>query len=295
MAASSINPMKNIPIRKIRTAQNEPEGSENLSIRYLRILLSEKDLIQDVHRHDFFLILALEKGAGRHEIDFTPYKITDGSFFFTRPGQVHKLTLKAGSQGYILQFKPDFYFSHDKYSKELLRTASNNPLVRLEADQAKRLFGILRNIYQEYSTKQEKYEKVLLANLTIFFIELIRNRKNSEKSGKRTHLYSQERLDELMELLEIHVSTHKQVSFYADRLHLSSFQLNAITKKTVGKTCSELINEHIVLESKRYLLATSNQVNEIAYQLGYEDPSYFIRFFKKHTGFSPEAFRHSFR
>jgi len=78
-------------------------------------------------------------------------------------------------------------------------------------------------------------------------------------------------------------------------LNLSSFQLNAITKATLGKNCSELINEYVILESKRYLLATSNQVNQIADHLGYEDISYFTRFFKKHTGYSPEAFRNNFK
>lgn len=284
--------MKNIQIRKIRAARNEPATSEDFSIRDLRVVLSEKDLIDDLHRHDFFLVLALEKGSGHHEIDFTPYKVSKDCIFFMRPGQVHKLTLKAGSQGYILQFKPGFFFSQDKYPKELLRTASNNTLVQPEKDQAKKLFRILRNIYQEYSNKKEKYEEVAMANLIIFFIELVRSQKNLKISGTKATLYLQERLDELMELLGTHISNHKEVSFYADKLNLSSFQLNAITKKTLDKTCSELINEYIVLEGKRYLLATSNQVNQIAYQLGYEDPSYFIRFFKKHTGFTPEAFRH---
>jgi AraC-like DNA-binding protein len=78
-------------------------------------------------------------------------------------------------------------------------------------------------------------------------------------------------------------------------LNLSNYQLNAITKTTLGKTCSEVIDEYIILESKRNLLATSNQVTQIAFHLGYEDVSYFIRFFKKHTGYSPEAFRNNFR
>jgi AraC-like DNA-binding protein len=95
--------------------------------------------------------------------------------------------------------------------------------------------------------------------------------------------------------MEAHISKLKQVSQYAEMLHLSSYQLNAITKSMLGKTCSAMIDEHIILESKRYLLATSGQVNQIAYQLGYEDVSYFIRFFKKHTGYSPEAFRKNFR
>ena len=74
-------------------------------------------------------------------------------------------------------------------------------------------------------------------------------------------------------------------------MHLTTFKLNKITKETVGKTCSQLINEQIILEAKRHLLATTNQVNQIAFDLGFEDPSYFIRFFKKSANFSPEVFR----
>jgi AraC-like DNA-binding protein len=91
------------------------------------------------------------------------------------------------------------------------------------------------------------------------------------------------------------MATHKHVSQYAGMMNLSSYQLNAITRMTLGKSCSELINEFIILESKRSLLATSNQINQIAYQLGYEDVSYFIRFFKKHIGQTPEVFRTNHR
>ena len=78
-------------------------------------------------------------------------------------------------------------------------------------------------------------------------------------------------------------------------MSISSYQLNDITRNAVGKTASTLINEHILLEAKRHLLATPNQVKEIAGYLGYEDPSYFIRFFKKHTGVSPDVFRRNFK
>jgi AraC-like DNA-binding protein len=87
----------------------------------------------------------------------------------------------------------------------------------------------------------------------------------------------------------------KNVSHYADLLSLSPYQLNAITKASVGKTASDLITEQIILEAKRYLLATPNQIKDVADHLGYEDVSYFIRFFKKHTGHSPDAFRRNFK
>ena len=97
-----------------------------------------------------------------------------------------------------------------------------------------------------------------------------------------------------MELLEASVYAHKTVSHYTELMNLSSYQLNEITKATIDKTASELINDRIILEAKRNLLATPSQIKEIADYLGYEDVSYFIRFFKKQTGFSPEAFRHNF-
>jgi AraC family transcriptional regulator, transcriptional activator of pobA len=283
--------MKNIPVRHIKSPLREPNLSENFGIRDIGDMLAGKDMAQELHRHDFFFILVLKKGRGNHEIDFNSHKVCDGTIFFMRPGQVHQLNLKAGSSGYLMQFNKDFYSPNDNAARQLLRRASNKSLCQPDTKRVKRLMAIVTSIFQEYRDKQEGFQEVMKAYLGIFFIELTRNRQNSKSQANNTNSYQQERLEELSELLETHIATHKHVSQYADMLNLSSYQLNAITGATLGKSCSELINEFIILESKRSLLATSNLVNQIAYQLGYEDVSYFIRFFKKHTGRSPEAFR----
>jgi YesN/AraC family two-component response regulator len=284
--------MGRIPLRQISTAQKNPNFSAAFSIRDVQTLLAGKDMVQEHHRHNFFYILSLERGAGNHEIDFTPYTICENSIFFIRPGQVHRLLLKADSRGHLMQFTDDFYFPHDKTVNQILHKASKINHYQLTANGFERLLGILSYIAQEYTDKQEGYQEIIKANMGIFFIELARQyiRSPSENAS----LYIQERLEELLALVEKHVFTHRQVSEYAAMMNLSTYQLNAITRESLGKTCSELINEHVILEAKRYLLATSNQVNQIAAQLGYEDVSYFIRFFKKHTGYSPEAFRSNF-
>lgn len=287
--------MKNIPVRRINTAHIEPDFSGSFSIRDIEKVLAGKDMVQELHRHDYFFILALSKGAGSHDIDFTAYKIHDHSVFFMRPGQVHRLTLKAGSKGYLMQFKTDFYYPNDQASGQLLRRASHKNLCRLDAGSFKKVHAALEHIFQEYTDKQEGYRDVIAANLGIFFIELVRNREDRKSASPAAGDYVQERLEEFLVLLETHIAGCKKISQYADMMHLSSYQLNAITKSSLGKTGSELIDEYTVQEAKRYLLATSNQVNEIAYHLGYEDISYFIRFFKKHTGYSPEAFRQKFK
>ncbi|TAH40290.1 MAG: helix-turn-helix domain-containing protein [Bacteroidetes bacterium] len=287
--------MKKIPIRRIGLNQHVPELSGTFVIRDIKSLLSEKDMNQDLHRHDYFYILVLEKGKGRHDIDFISYKVCDNCVFFLRPGQVHKLNLNAGSRGYLMQFNPEFYHPLDHESRQLLRKASSKPHCQPEAKGFGRLLRLLADVFQEFTDKKEGYQEVIRAYLGIFFIELVRQKQNISNSPGKVDLYDQERLDKFLELLERNISTHKQVSEYAEMMHLSTYQLNAITKAALGKTCSTLINEAVILEAKRCLLATSNQVNQVAFQLGYEDVSYFIRFFKKHSGFSPESFRLKFK
>jgi AraC family transcriptional regulator, transcriptional activator of pobA len=287
--------MEKIPIRHIRAPQNELNSSESLSIRNVRDLLSGKDMIQELHRHDFFFILALKKGIGNHEIDFIPYKICDDSVFVMRPGQVHQLKLTAGSTGYLMAFKRDFYHPHDAFSKQLFRKVTIECFYRFSAKGFEKLMAALANIFLEHTSKKEGYKEVVKANLGIFFIELLRNRQSRKGPSNQVDSYKQQRLEEFMELLDVHIANHKQVSHYAELLNLSAYQLNGITRATLGKKCTDIINEYIILESKRYLLATSNQVSQIGFHLGYEDVSYFIRFFKKHTGYSPEAFRRTFK
>lgn len=283
--------MKTIPIRKISPAPTEPKISQTLRIRKVEDVLGGKDMRQDIHRHNFFFVLALKKGKGNHLIDFTPYRVGSNCIFIMRPGQVHQLELKTGSTGYLMEFSMEFYHVHNRGTGNVLRKATASNLCEVDKKSFDKLDSILASIFQEYTDEKEGSHEIIRAQLDIFFIEYVRNRKQTKASSNNVSLYEQERLEEFLQLLETNLSSQKQISDYADMLNLSTYQLSAITKKALGKTPSEIQNEFIILESKRCLLATSDQVNQIAWHLGYEDPSYFIRFFKKHTGFSPEAFR----
>ncbi len=283
--------MKEISVRQIK----EPDFSDGFSIRDIGALLSEKDMVQELHRHNFFFVLFLEKGNGEHSIDFINYPVNDYSVFFMRPGQVHQLTLKQGSNGYLMQFNREFYTPKEEPVNFVLRKVSYKNYCPLSGEKFSKLLSKLSFIFEEYTQKQDRYKEVITASLEILFIELVRQSKNPKEIKNDGTKYSQNQLEELLERLQKHIVTHKQVIKYAEMMHLTTFQLNKITKETTGKTCSQLINEQIVLEAKRNLLATTNQINQIAFDLGFEDPSYFIRFFKKHANFSPEAFRKNFK
>jgi AraC family transcriptional regulator, transcriptional activator of pobA len=287
--------MKTIPVKSIQLQGHQTNGFDGFKIRSISEVIAGKDMNQDLHRHDFYFILVARKGSGMHAIDFIEHKVKTNAIFMLRPGQVHKLQLKAGSEGYLLEFSKDFQFL-SKTGNELLRKATNRNYCQLDKMGTGALCAILQTMLEEFRARQEGFENVIKANLEVFFIQYLRYRQQDQgtDNNKANH-YQQEKLQEFLDLLEVNINSEKHASAYADMVSLSPFQLNSITKNLLGKTVAELIEDQILLEAKRYLLATSNQVNQIAFQLGYEDVSYFIRFFKKLTGHTPEAFRKNFR
>jgi AraC family transcriptional regulator, transcriptional activator of pobA len=285
--------MKGIPIRSIRATKESAAGK--CSIRRLEDILNGHDLQHDLHRHSFFFILLVGKGEGVHEIDFTSYEVQERSIFLLRPGQVHQLLLRAGATGFLMEFDADFYHAKDKSGAQRMRRAGGKNFCLFEAGRFEKLKALLNAIFDEYTCKQEGYADAIRAMLDLFYIEFVRQGDAATALKSGGNIYIQDRFEEFNELLEKHITSEKQVSYYTRAMNLSSYQLNEITKSVAGKTASALIDDYIVLEAKRYLLATSAQVKEIADQLGYEDPSYFIRFFRKHTGHSPETFRKNFR
>ncbi|RKQ42687.1 AraC family transcriptional regulator [Roseivirga pacifica] len=283
--------MKQIPVVSLPQSTNEPILSGNFNIRRLQDFIGDQGMSSEPHRHSFYFILVIEKGEGDHEIDFTHYQLAHRCVFILRPGQVHQLSVKAETRGFLMQFNADFYQPKNGKVAQFFRRASHKSFCQLPEETFSRINSTLNTIFREAKEQQQGHLEAINALLDTFFIELIRNASENRPS---TDKYEQERLEELQELLDKHIATEKQVSYYTGALNLSAFQLNSITKKVLGKTASELINEQVVLEARRQLLGTSNQVSQIAFSLGYDDPSYFIRFYKKHTGLTPEAYRKKF-
>ncbi len=280
--------MKEIPVRSLSTAPTSLRLSDEFDIRSLEQVLGGKDMVQALHRHDHYFLLVLTEGQGTHECDFRPHTIEPRTIYAMRPGQVHRLELRTGCTGYILQFKADFLALGDQGARQVLRRAGHLEEVHISNERYAGLLGLLDRIAREYGAGRQAHLQVMRAYLGAFLADLV---LCAPAATNEANNYAQERLEELLELIETRVHGTKEVAAYAELMHLSTFQLNAIAKAGTGRTCSELINDQIILEAKRYLLATTDQVGQVADRLGYEDVSYFIRFFKKHTGHTPEGFR----
>ncbi|QLG44745.1 helix-turn-helix domain-containing protein [Costertonia aggregata] len=285
--------MSNIPVREIDNTNfcGKDDGFKVLDVANF---CGKENFKSELHRHDFYFLLLISKGRGAHTIDFREYEIKDNSFYIMRPGQVHQLSLEKGSQGYLIEFANGYYYPNGDILQKALRDVSKSNFYDLGEDVAVSILDYMHRVYQEFTNSQIGSREIINSNLDSIFINLYRHYLTEKPDFEVDHSI-QLQLESFLDLLNTNLREKKRVEDYAEMLNLSLFQLNRITKTTMNKTCSEVIADHIVLEAKRYLLGTSNQIKEIAFELGYYDVSYFTRFFKKQTGKTPEEYRNDFK
>jgi len=96
------------------------------------------------------------------------------------------------------------------------------------------------------------------------------------------------------ELINLHFIEKKEIKDYADMMNITPNYLNALCKTFLNKTASLLLQERLLVESQRLLTHTDLSIKEIVFQLGFNDTSYFTRFFKKLSSKTPIEFRKLF-
>lgn len=262
-----------IPVRTIAAAQSGVALPQDCVVRSLKELGATDGLREPLHRHDFHYLLLVLHGRGEHKIDFVNHTVGDGALIYLRPGQVHQHYLLPGATGYLLAFVNGFFVPPSGH---------HAPVIQLSSRLATRLGSILAAVHDELQHRAANYATVVQAQLTILFTLLGRQYPPATTAPTLTAL---------LELIEQHYPDWKQSQDYATALHLSDRQLNHLCRRQLGQTVTQLLHARRLLEAKRLLLATPLTVAEIAYQLGFGDASYFGRFFRRHTGQSPQSFR----
>ncbi len=251
------------------------------------------------HRHKYYEICIFINGAGKHEIDFNIHSIQSYSIHFLTPGQVHLISREKKYHGYLLVFSREFY-ALGFQNKEILldlpffNNNSQVPILNLSPKEFKEFIDLIESLKYEYTSGRDISEQIIRAYLHIFLMKSKYYFRKHHLDVKATEESIYELLSSYRSLIEKHFTTLHEVKEYADLMSVTPVYLNKVVKKLSGMSASEHIMDRIILEAKRMLVYTSLNNNEIAYQMHYEDPSYFSRIFKKKTGFSPGEFRNKF-
>ena len=269
-----ITPEKEIPVHHLT--------SEEFQMSTLSAAGPEN--FHDVHRHNFFEIIWFREvyENSRLELDFESYKLENNQICIIAPGQAFNMKLE-GEEGYAMAISREIF--NEACDIESVLTGGELPFF-LNPENEKTCSTIISLIEQEY--KATSRTELLKAYLKAFCIII----------GEQIHtqeplLNGRQRIQELVGLIEKHYIVHKETSFYAAQLKISTHHLNDIVRLLRGTTVKKMISQRLILEAKRELSFGALTVKEIAFKLGFNDASYFSRFFKKHTSQNPDSFKNN--
>lgn len=247
------------------------------------------------HRVHFFIILFITQGHGKHFIDFQSYPYERGTMFFISKGQVHAFEISQMNDGYLILFTEAFlqtYFIQSEIFSfyRLYNYHVYTPVIQREDIGDEDIFSILQAIRQEYARPENQFkEHILACYLRLLLLKAERIKEATTPQIRHSHRYHTFLL--FKHALETGHTTSRNAREYAEMLHISYKHLNTICKEFTSLSAKQFIDRWVILELKRQLAISDLSVKEIAYQLGFDEPTNLVKFFKQRTGQTPTQFR----
>jgi len=254
------------------------------------------------HIHSFYQVIWFKNGEGKHFVDFNAFDVTPNAIFFVAKNQVHYFDQNLEYEGVLMHFNEAFLVKNENEADFILKNSLyNNPYQQCLScvnDSVDHLLNdYIRLMNREIETEVEFGKEELLRNyLKSFLMQILRKRNLMGELSNELNSVQDQRKMQLIRFngfIDQNFTKGLSVSEYARLLNISSRTLSDLTHQMLNKTPSQMIQERIILEAQRLLLYSALQVNQIGYRLGFDDASYFVKYFKKHTQSSPSEFRKS--
>lgn len=263
-----------------------------------QVLSSKKDMMTVPHRAQFYHILWIEKGKGTHLVDFNPIKIEDNTILFVPQNSVNMYDKDCIYQGKAILFTNNFFSKNNQdvhFLNSSMLFSDLYDIAKIKLNPHISDLQIFLNAMEtEYQRSPDNAQYHILHNMLHVF--LLHAQREMKRQGFE-ELKPSQNLDYLLqfkELLEKTFRKDKSVSKYASELYISEKKLHKATTTLLDKTPKQIIDERILLETKRLLVHSNQSIKEIAYDLGYGEPTNFVKYFKKHTNSTPSEFREQY-
>lgn len=251
--------------------------------------------LDEPHNHDFEeLIIGLE-GKLEHFIDFKTEKFTSPFISFVTKGKIHRIKpiLDNGKfDGWVIRFKSEFI---PDTTFQLYSTYHDHANLQLAKGQCfNRIAAMCDMIFYEMQAPVPDFA-VVKHLLSAVFIMIESERKKivpAESANQKTQNIT---FKNFLRILEENFRRPEGVDFYAEKLFMSSRNLNLICQSILQQSVSEIIETRKLIEAKNLLISTDKTISEIGFELGFNEKAYFSNVFKKKSGQTPTEFRDEMR
>jgi len=258
--------------------------------------LSDACVSMDSHRTSAYAICLLEKGELLFESNLFAQQVKAPAIFTIAPSSIRKFTqLDTPYDAKIFFFRKEVFLEGQADVNYLGKfdffDRSGQQVGPLSAEQHQK-FKTYFDLVHEKSLETAPHTTQIIRSLSYVILHEIDDVHQSldpapsQGEDQDSHILSR-----FKTLLAKHFLKERQVSFYADKMHLTPKYFSTVIKEVSGKTAGAWINEMLLLEAKAHLQRKDLTVAQIAYDLNFSDPSHFGKFFKKHTGMSPAQYR----
>lgn len=211
------------------------------------------------------------------------------------PGVAHAFRFSRGSDGFVLTFDAAVLAEGDADDAgEALRELFAAPRLfapERDAPEVARLHALFQWLHAENHAAGAGPDPVPIWLARAVVHRLARAGRRGLQAQRRGAAGRQSLYTRWVVLVEAHYQEHWPVSRYAERLGLSTERLNRVVRAETGRSAQQLVHERLVREACRRLVHVAAPVSRLAFELGFDDPAYFCRFFKRHAGVSPRQYR----
>lgn len=244
------------------------------------------------HRHDsFFQIFLLTDGEGEIVGEREVRRFVAPCALFIPPGAVHGFRFSRQIDGLVVTALGDRLASIAAAERRIGGFVAQARIVQLDGDDMDATFAIdsVTRLHGELLGRAPGRMLLLEPLMTAAVVALARADRGVEAASETANAGG--RIEALLTMIAAHFREHRPVAFYAAQLGLSPAHLNRVTRAATGFSVQGLAARHVVEAARRDLVFTPTPIQAIAYSLGFADPAYFNRFFRRHAGITPGAFR----
>jgi AraC family transcriptional activator of pobA len=245
------------------------------------------------HRDDYYIVVILLKGEANVQCDMEQLTAKAKSIMLMKPYQVHAPgEISTDAKGYFLSIAPFLMPEHCSFTFQNLSTAQQ--YLKFSSAQQTELLATAKLLHQTFMGDNplktviiHSLFNALIHQMTALFLASAENAVSKKNSP---YLLTQK-----FRQLVSQFSFQNPPSFFAEKLNISPSHLNDCIKATTGMSATAYLQDVMLLEAKRKLYYTNDDVKTIGYQLGFQDHTYFSRLFKQLAKETPLSFRKKFR